>query len=997
MKLKKESLIYNLWDVHQIIKGTDLRKQFLRAGDEEKKEIIHYYYLNRCLHWRTNQDPGFFSYVTARVSKDPEIIEKAIEYVKKIFGESTSTFEDYFSHKKIIERARSEKSHLHNQGQNSRDGWTIPNPENLQTLLRNSYYAAIERGDNDEAIAIRDQTVKSRSTQIFCGGDLFLEEDYNQDLAKSFAPVGGCKWDNEGRFFLVSKLKNFDLYHSSGFNDFDTDFLRLVEYPVVKRFCDKFEIYPLRPSPSVLSPELPESLIFGRDCLRIASEFLFDNLYESEKILLLNSEHPISLDIPDIYISPYFSNNVSVLRSFSDMKGMHSAAIQLYNLAFSQSKSNKEKSEICQSIANCYKALGKFSDAYGLYEHSFYFEKDYLEELLNSPENPDRCRKHLKDIEKDSVRSDIIRRLKDMAEMQYLLGNLTTSENLIDETVPFLESLYSDRSIPENIITIAQGYHSYGTDKKAIEILEQGLQKLPESLKNTVKYELTHLTNLTGIYAKSFEEEEKGELSEYNLSQLFRWAKAGRESFQYSLANSYLNKIALTSTNFSTLLEVGKEFFNLGDYQAAVEHLEPIIRGSSVVECKREAFLYSGISRVLSGDIENGLLELHQSIDLIADEMSRSNEDKNFQFQKSSIPWLFTRILERGLIHGESNVVAIIDDLKEYSLEKISVKPEELIDMIAFSYQIVGWDDKAVQEEQSALNKIEYASENYILFVYFIGLQYNKKGDLEKSLVWLERAVNHPLGERNSQLKTQVIIQMATICFQLSRFNEARDLLQKAYDLDAHTTDLFFPEGKKQLDEYLSDQISFESIQDSKVKSIFKTAEHLFRSQYADITLDCNRKNLDLSIILFNYGKGLEALLDTEVWTDLREYLFSKFSDDGTEIDDDELFSNIPFYFKMALSRNPEKRETVSLGTWAKINLAKKEEHPVVREINRYLKRRFSKNFETIRKSCELIAPYRNLSGHKEVITSPDEMIKRRKVIIPAINSVIQEVSREKN
>jgi hypothetical protein len=197
----------------------------------------------------------------------------------------------------------------------------------------------------------------------------------------------------------------------------------------------------------------------------------------------------------------------------------------------------------------------------------------------------------------------------------------------------------------------------------------------------------------------------------------------------------------------------------------------------------------------------------------------------------------------------------------------------------------------------------------------------------------------------------------------------------------------------ERLDEYLANQISFESIQDSDVKIIFKTAEHVFKSQYAEISGNDNHPEYDLSLIVFNYAKGLESYLDQMIWINLRKHVFTKFSEDGTCIEDDDVFSKIPDYFKMALSKYPDRRKTVSLGTWGNIDLSKNEKNQVAREINKYLKHRFGKDFEIIRNTCATIAPYRNLSGHKEVIRSPEEMIERRKKIIPAINAVIRIVS----
>lgn len=996
MKLDNESLIHHLWDTHQIVRGKELRTQFLLGTEDQKKELVHYYFLNRCLHYRRIQDPGFFFHVMDRLSQEPEIIERTLEYIHKLFGDLTITYEDCFQHRSLSKKEIWKKSNSINRWELSRTDHGMKNPEDLMMILHREYYAAIERGDEEEAIALRDQVIKSKSPRVFFSGDLFLDENSNLDLYRNFAPVGGSRWDSVGRFYLATRIKDFESYLGSGMNDYDTDFLRLIEYSVGKKFNDRFDIHLVDFSPPVYPIHPPRSIKFSRDCLRIAADFYFDSLTESEKISLLNAEYTLPLDVNggNVSISPYFMGFISVLRGLFEQKGLTRDSLQILELASTQIESLKDRAFIFELMGHCYKYQENFTEAATNYQQSQKTICEYYSVLVKKAQNSESQSAQYSDkIEKDSALTQAIYLAQCIGKMQVCLADKAAAEKTIDDASRLLDSFPLDQLKSHMYITLAEGYLQCGSEKKALGILEKGVQTISEDNNSFIRSELHQMKNATGKYDKQSVVRRDCELVEERLHFLRHWSEATRDAFQYSLSFEYLSQLLSISPDPKTQLDVGKECFKIGYYSDSVNVLANLTSQSTEFDIRRDALLYSSICHILMDDVEKGISELDKMISVSPIELNNTEMESTIRWEEVAADRLFSLLLKRGLWQGESRIVAIIDDLKNQILQKSQIAPPELHDIISTAYFSVGWTEKELDEEIHALESLDYNSDSYLWFCYAIGLHHLRKGDKKEGIRWLKRAVEHPAGNNNPGLKAQVMSKMAHTYFQMSKFNEAKEFAAHAAEINPKIADVFFVKAIERLDEYLANQISFESIHDSDIRSIFKTAEHVFKSQYAEITGNNNQREYDLSLILFNYAKGLEAYLDQMIWISLRGHMFSFFSEDGSCIEDDDVFSKIPNHFKMALSKYPERRKTVSLGTWGNIDLTKKENNRVVREINKFLKQKYGKDFEIIRSTCATIAPYRNLGGHKEVIRSPEEMIERRNKMIPAINAVIRVVS----
>ncbi len=986
MKVEKESMIHSLWDAHQIIKGVDFRKKFQLASEEQKKQFSHYYFINRLFHHRRTRDPGFFLYVLNEVSNNPEIIQKTISYIRKVIADSTTTYTDFFPHEKLSDTGNNPKPF----------SWSYSETRLIENSLHDLYRDANERGDIDEAVIIRSQMTNRRVSKPFYSGDQFLDSNHNLDLMGSLVASGGGKWDNEGQFFLTRYLKNINLYQNLSPIEIDAELLKIIENPLVQNFRQAFGIYPESPEKIGFAQSIPRDIRFCRDCVFIASEFWFDSLEINQKIALLNREYSFNVDKnhEKFELSPYHSNQITWLDFYYAVYGFVNEARQMLNLIYSKSSNHKIRSDACWKIGECHVIDEEYSDALKSYQLSYSHRTEYLKELTNSPT---KCTGYVGDqlhsIEVNQAQLELVYLLREMGAVHVKKGDFQGSERCIDDALPYLDSITRTGFKETCYLEIAKAYEMCKAYDKELHLLEKCLIEIEKPIqRGWIEGRVTFLKGSEiSTLSKEAENKSADEFTE-KIRHLFSYAGYAKKAFQYQKALHYTRRIAELNPTPKNLLSLGILCQEMGFYYESHAFFEKIPSTQLSVEDHLTLLRTDGINHILLGETAIGKSLLYQFIDEVAHLMEKSEGDKYAQLQERGILWIFRELLERGISLGDTVIIPIIDEIKEYSLKKNDMRIEELTDIVSFSYQLVGWDEKALDEEMTALATIDERTENYVLFNYFIGRQHLQKGDYKRGVAWLERAIQHPSGKNNPGFRAMAMSELAQTYFQLGKFNEAQEYQTKAEQLNPQIADVYFVQGSKRVSKHLKTKISIESIDNPDVKIIFKNAEKMYHENLIEIIQKNNAELMDLSIILFNYGKGLESLLDAEVWSEIRQIMFEKYSDDGTCIDYGNLYSDLPFYFKGALSMYPETRESVHLGTWGKIILKKNEKHPVVRDINKYLKTRFSKDFEFIRYACEKTSPYRNHGAHKEVITSSDEFLKKREEIIPLINEAIRVV-----
>lgn len=989
MKVEKESLIQSLWDVHQIIKGVDFRKTFYLCSETQKKQFAHYYFLNRLFQYRRTRDPGLFTHVVNELSNRPEIIQKTIAYIRKLISDTTETYTDFFPYDEILDSGKNAHSHSWNSNQNT----LIEN--NLYPL----YYSAIERGDLDEAVIIRSQMTNKRQQYPFYCGDQFLDPNHNLDLKGSLASRGGGKWENEGRLFLTRNIKNLKNYQNPFSCERDVDLLKIFEYPIIQEFRESFEIYMETTDTVSTSTCIPRDLRFCRDCLFIAAEFWFDTLTTDQKIQLLNAEFTfkINSDKKEIFLSPYYSTQISSLLNFAH-SGFVNESLQILEVIFTQSTNPKEQAEVTRICAECLKIHDRFAETLEYYRKSFNHKTEHLKILKSTPpKHSGKGSQLLHEIEVNQAIRELIYLLKEMGQVHVLQANFTGSEKCIDVALPLLDQFTLPEFKRTCIIEISRGYESCKKYDKELQVLLRYINKNPEFKEDGwIADRISTLKNndLSTIL-KEYEDLSVDAFAD-KKSDLFYCANRSKNAFQYQNALLNVRKFVELDLTPENLFSSGILCNEMGYYRESHEFLNQIPRNALSGDEQLTLLRIDAENLIFSGEPVRGMQFFSQFFDLLVQMKDTLDKDQYALLQEREVTKVFNDLLENGLINGASVILPVIEDIKKDAGKRLDLKFDVFTDILSCSYQHIGWEERAVDEVMIALQSIDENTENYILFNYSIGVKYLQNGDYSKAFAWLERAATHPAGDTNPELRAMAMSKLADTYFHLGKFNEAKEFQIKAERCDPKTSDVFFHQGLQRISEFLSTKISIESIGNPDVKIIFKNAEKQFHENSFEIVQKNNEQKNDLSIILFMYGKGLESLLDAEVWSEVRQTMFQKYSDDGTSIDSDNYYTDLPYYFKKPLSMYPESRDSVSLGTWAKIDLKKKVSHPVVRDINKYLKKRFSGDFEIIRKACETISPYRNIGAHRQIITSSEEFLKKREEIIPLINDAIRVVHSRK-
>jgi len=290
---------------------------------------------------------------------------------------------------------------------------------------------------------------------------------------------------------------------------------------------------------------------------------------------------------------------------------------------------------------------------------------------------------------------------------------------------------------------------------------------------------------------------------------------------------------------------------------------------------------------------------------------------------------------------------------------------------------------KALNHLENLIAKTEKKSDLLPVLIYRKGTLLVDSGDFSGALDQFSRALQTPNLELNHIARGLIFYGMAIANRNLSNFVEAEQCAVEAFYCAPSNPE--YCQLKEKLEDFNLYHVSTDSIKCLEARYTFKTAEREAMELYSKIN---DADEFDFSPPLGYYGKGLEILLDAEIWVEVRKKILEEYSTDNAYGIPKKQFMQIPEFFRWALSNNVKQRDTVSLGTWGKIVLSKQDPDPIVNSIYQHLSEKFGEKYLIIQDACKFLAPYRNDIFHKLVLKK-GEMESIRKIAIQHINNVI--------
>ncbi|KGK99657.1 hypothetical protein LI82_00060 [Methanococcoides methylutens] len=204
---------------------------------------------------------------------------------------------------------------------------------------------------------------------------------------------------------------------------------------------------------------------------------------------------------------------------------------------------------------------------------------------------------------------------------------------------------------------------------------------------------------------------------------------------------------------------------------------------------------------------------------------------------------------------------------------------------------------------------------------------------------------------------------------------------------------------KETYDNLSSSTILFTQIKnDPEVDKLLRTAESIM------FKLSMNKQikeSFDFSLVLLEYGKAVETMLDEHISRKIRKYIFEEVPLEKRKkyLYTDGKVKNRYFYGTKNTHSLPqtlknilrEEPKTISLGQWGYVeeDLKKAKNNDVVRLVSKYLKENTQYDMPKIYEVCDTIVELRNGSAHRG-IKGIDEVWDLRKSVIEPINDAIK-------
>lgn len=277
-------------------------------------------------------------------------------------------------------------------------------------------------------------------------------------------------------------------------------------------------------------------------------------------------------------------------------------------------------------------------------------------------------------------------------------------------------------------------------------------------------------------------------------------------------------------------------------------------------------------------------------------------------------------------------------------------------------FQDVKWYSQGIAYVEKFIEKYPNVPWNWHLH-YENGIMLSESGEAEKALQSFAQAIAS--FDSHDHVKADIYYRQALVYTQLGRWTEAyTSILNSLYSSYLSPSVSERKNLRNQLKSYLSQHIDVESVRCSDARYVFATAEQ----QALDYLIKTpDTEELDFYSPVMSLAKGLEILLDQEIWVKVRDNIKkSEFWDEKSGI---KGFHDIePKNLKWALSRYDTKRESISLGTWSRFDVHRSQNHKSLEFINQYFDKQYGSSFEEIKGTCRSLEEHRNGIAHSRVM-----------------------------
>lgn len=996
MQITEEAFKFFLYETHLVQKTISFANAIAEMDEETKRKRSLENNLNELFLFRMDRDPGFQQFVLKSIIENNKIINRTLNYVDKLFFECTCDIDDFYHQNREAitkEEKKSLETTINKQIEYYKQDFItfITSIDHVNSIDFFTFLHSQAFRDQDDVATSAIQTIINllQAHHVF-GKMPFIENIHS--VEKLF----NKKRDKESKFYVYRNLKFADYYADPQKMDYEIPLLRCVAFQKDTRdsIANKFNIL-IPDHPWIekkvflkLKPEKQHEFIryirFTNDFLFIASEFWFATKSEQEKINILNQEYQFDIIEQDL-------NNLSVeeidahANTLCDRQYFDYAS-KLFKHCISRSKSDADSFFFHDDTAYCYKNMGEYSRAKKHYRSAY--------NIISNQSQKKNLNKHLSyNIRQSSSSYDflLLMKKKYLAEMDYHLGNDQNADTLMSEVLSEIEIL-DDHEKPLFLREIAISYHNTLRIKEEYDILRTILDQkdLDPLLWSDINQRMVVLDNCLDLSGHFNIQKVKNMALFQDISSNISKIEAINNSFQFTrsfeiIESVYENNLKTMSSEKEPLCFLAMGYFQIQNYKKASEYFEKY----SKTCIKNYDYVspyagYIGTCLIFEGKENEGICALQNEIISFASFLNKEEMEK-------AIGCLLNTIAKELFWFKKEGIEKIIDKITP-TIEK-HVPIEKSTYFIASAYISICWFEKAIETLDRLLNETDFVENDRALLLSRKGDIYLDSCDFDSALKCYHEASESYYFSFPTHRRAMLMHKMAEAHIENMNILEARKCLDTAcktfQNLDETDPDYIQIQKLQQSVQYfLNERLSLDSVKCETARFAFNTAEREALDLYRKIG---NNVEFDFSPPLGYYGKGLEILLNEVVWSEIRTNVLTEFSTENEFGIPSKLYSDLSRFWKSGqLSTFPNTKKTMSLGSWAKININKDNGHPVIDSIIRQLREKFGDDYKLIKQASAFLAPYRNDVLHAVVVKDKNEVLVIRNKVIKHLHNVIE-------
>jgi len=981
---KVEIFLSQLWPIFSIEQRKKLLQRLENLPEDRKAENVIDLELENLFLLRRVRDPGFYKFILEKVAENESLLKKIRNYIRKIFTENIDKIDEALF--KISEGEKPEEPNESIQiapiiiypsdsKEIKKAKASIVNKDSLK-YFQMRLEQALKKDDIHEIRAIQSLMVEYTSGE-YVGFWLFGAP--NPYLGSSDVE----HWKYLGKRFKTENIKYESLYNldPTMAEDLFRAFIfskklnHFILNSIIKEIWEDYD--------TIIEDNLAFKNKFLGDIVAIASLIWFKDKNYEAKTEILNTYYPFSIDFEFLKRMVDNQGEFEFLNSLSRVlydSGYAEETKTVSEYGLSICKENIYKYIVYGNIATADRELGDYENALKFYLAALNIleniDEQSYQKLFEIPEEIDKSNFYEEFTVKDYYpevserkRYQIAIAQKNIAEAYFMLSKHELAEDYYNKVKMIMNDLSNKGKIAIllNLAYSNRRIHDFENEYRYLsKILELGDE--------VVGGILDYVSKRLEILNQNIDLSKGGKLnlrslidSEIEDKATFYFNKGIRHfhSFQFESAIKWFEKSLQIIKDLEVLEKIGIIYFTYKSVESSKDYFEQIL------EINPEDFssiFYLGIINLIEGENKCGINQIIQAMNIYLE-----TGENRFNLLNEFLIML----IQMGFLNQMTSIIEGLADHPKNPYDK-----GDFYNRIAIEFTELGFFSEGIKYFEKAIS-FAPTPQLKAQVINNLGTNFASHNFHEEALKYYQQAIELWSENHNFWLN------MADSYFNLLNFLKAIECIDKAIELAPIEIKPVLKTSREIYEEFNRQILNLNAISNGEIKQMLYSAEHMIQNLKEDKT------SLDFSIILVEYAKSLEKMLDENITSNFKIQIKQNYpkSIPSNYWDGNGKIPPLPPYLKNVI----RKGNSIPLGNWNFIiDKLQNKHHPIEDELKEYIKTNFTPDeIKIIKEACDFIGKLRGGPAHKEVKDKKTVMGIRNEIIIH-LNKVINLLYTEK-